>query len=142
MTGIVFFFRGLRAALALCTDVRFDVFSPVHNTLKHRFRERSFMLMRERRRRGAFCLVVALKGKAVDIDGSGCSGDQERKREDGKVEAGVSSRMHILGTLECSMHEFDGTPLAVETEGITDKITRCGRCISISVVHFVSFCRI
>ncbi|CAM9848266.1 unnamed protein product, partial [Scytosiphon promiscuus] len=45
-------------------DVRFDVFSPVHSTLKHRFRERSCLLMRERRRRGAFCLVAALEGPA------------------------------------------------------------------------------
>ncbi|CAM9342359.1 unnamed protein product, partial [Laminaria digitata] len=42
-------------------DVRFDVFSPVHSNLKRRFRKRSCVLMKERRRKGAFCLVAALE---------------------------------------------------------------------------------
>ncbi|CAN0449239.1 unnamed protein product, partial [Ectocarpus sp. 8 AP-2014] len=31
---------------------------------------------------------------------------------------------HVLGTLECSRHEFDGTPLAVEVEEQGAKIAR------------------
>lgn len=107
---------GLRVRLRVATlddyyaiaDVRFDVFSPVHSTLKHRFRERSCLLMTERRRRGAFCLVAVLEGA------------------DSAEEGGVTviTEEHVLGTLECSRHEFDGTPLAVKREAET--LARCG----------------
>lgn len=85
-------------------DVRFNVFSPVHSTLKHRFRERSCVLMTERRRRGAFCLVVVLE-----------RAENAEAERDGVV-TGVITEEHVLGTLECSRHEFDGTALEVEQE--------------------------
>ncbi|CAN0578302.1 unnamed protein product, partial [Ectocarpus sp. 12 AP-2014] len=115
-------------------DVRFDVFSPVHSTLKHRFRERSCLLMRERRRKGAFCLVAALDGPARAAAAAAAVAAADRaaasQREGGGVGLGADpaasaaasaletavSDGHVLGTLECSRHEFDGTPLAVEVE--------------------------
>lgn len=125
-------------------DVRFDVFSPVHSTLKHRFRERSCLLMRERRRRGAFCLVAALgesaraaAAAAVAADRGAANGEGERGQFDGEgggdVDVDVDvvntvgvSHDHVLGTLECSRHEFDGTPLEVQVEEGGAKIARWG----------------
>ncbi|CAN0489150.1 unnamed protein product, partial [Hapterophycus canaliculatus] len=106
--------------MALPPDVRFDVFSPVHSTLKHRFRERSCLLMRERRRRGAFCLVAALEGPAREAAAAaaaataaagaaaarGAGGGLPAEKATAAVEMEVSDD-HVLGTLECSRHEFD-----------------------------------
>ncbi|CAN0287559.1 unnamed protein product, partial [Ectocarpus sp. 4 AP-2014] len=122
-------------------DVRFDVFSPVHSTLKHRFRERSCLLMRERRRKGAFCLVAALDGPARAAAAAAVAAAERAaasQREGGGVGLGADpaasaaasaletavSDGHVLGTLECSRHEFDGTPLAVEVEEQGAKIAR------------------
>lgn len=79
--------------------------------------------MRERRLKGAFCLVVALESGAVaPSDGRG---DLEVQGELGEGE-GVTgmSNEHVLGTLECSRHEFDDTPLAMELESGPKKIER------------------
>eukprot|EP00903_Cladosiphon_okamuranus_P005588 g5560.t2 len=126
-------------------DVRFDVFSPVHSTLKHRFREKSCLLMRERRRRGAFCLVAALgdsaraSAAAAAADRGAAIGDGKRDRSDGEGGGDVDfdidvdvdvvntvevSHDHVLGTLECSRHEFDGTPLEVQVEEGGAKVAR------------------
>eukprot|EP00903_Cladosiphon_okamuranus_P005587 g5560.t1 len=125
--------------------VRFDVFSPVHSTLKHRFREKSCLLMRERRRRGAFCLVAALgdsaraSAAAAAADRGAAIGDGKRDRSDGEGGGDVDfdidvdvdvvntvevSHDHVLGTLECSRHEFDGTPLEVQVEEGGAKVAR------------------
>ncbi|CAM9732645.1 unnamed protein product [Discosporangium mesarthrocarpum] len=90
--------KGVRVRVAtpsdymLIADLRFSVFSPYHPDLRHRFRERSYVLMSERRRLGAFCLIAVL--------------DECPQGEDG-----VLSQEQVLGTLECSKHEFKGTAL-------------------------------
>lgn len=121
-------------------DVRFSVFSPVHNTLKHRFRERSCALMGERRRRGAFCLVAVLErlvrtaaasegGHADGESSSSTSGDGKEKQgeendlREKRVE--ILERRHVLGTLECSKHEFEHTPLEEEGRVEGGAIPRC-----------------
>lgn len=98
------------------------------------------MLMRERHLRGAFCLVAALKRDAT----TGYNEDRTGERERGEaVTDDVSTARYVVGTLECSRHEFDGTPLAVETEGEAGRIARCGMTmfldILIQYLHFTSF---
>lgn len=97
-------------------DVRFSVFSPVHITLKHRFRERSCVLIKERRRRGAFCIVAVEDSVAeppgpqdINVPAKGDDG-AGRKRQ-------PENNFRIWGTLECSKHEFEDTPLALEGDG-------------------------
>lgn len=117
--------------------------------------------MRERRRRGAFCLVAALEGPAREAAAAAASAtaaagaaaavtaaerDTARRGErvpaavpgsgeragGGRGEKGAAvatvemevSDDHVLGTLECSRHEFDGTPLAVDVEEGGAKISR------------------
>ena len=95
--------------------------------------------MRERRRRGAFCLVAALgesaraaAAAAAAADRGAASGRGEGVESDGggrgdvdvDVNAVEVSRDHVLGTLECSRHEFDGTPLEVKVEEGGAKIAR------------------
>lgn len=99
--------------------------------------------MRERRRKGAFCLVAALDGPARaaaaaasaaaaadraaasqrEGGGVGLGADPAASAVAAAVETAVSDG-HVLGTLECSRHEFDGTPLAVEVEEQGAKIAR------------------
>lgn len=84
------------------------------------------MVMRERRLRGSFCLVAALKR-----DATGYSEDRTGEKERGEaVTDDASPARYVVGTLECSRHEFDGTPLAVETEGEAGRIARCGMIMS------------
>lgn len=98
------------------------------------------MLMRERRRKGAFCLVAALEGSAraaaatvaaqaaADRDDIGGGRGETADGKGGGVvvdkAAEEVSDDHVLGTLECSRHEFDGTPLAVDVEDGGSKISR------------------
>lgn len=42
------------------------------------------------------------------------------------VNAVEVSHDHVLGTLECSRHEFDGTPLEVQVEEGGAKVARWG----------------
>lgn len=99
--------------------------------------------MRERRRKGAFCLVAALDGPARERakaaaaaaaadraaasqregGGVGLGADPAASAAAAAVETAVSDD-HVLGTLECSRHEFDGTPLVVEVEEQGAKIAR------------------
>ena len=99
--------------------------------------------MRERRRRGAFCLVAALEESATapaaaaaaadrgavsgrEKEGGGSDGDVDVDVGVGVgvVKTGEVSHDHVLGTLECSRHEFDGTPLEVQVEEGGAKIAR------------------
>lgn len=154
VAGEIFRFRVARLDEYLAiADVRFNVFSPVHTTLKHRFRERSRTLMGERRRRGAFCLVAVLErlaGAAAGSTADGRGGDDDAKqgsaangssghssscrrnsggsigeegpKDDDRMRE-VLEQQHVLGTLECSKHEFDNTPLA-EQGSVQEGIVR------------------
>lgn len=96
------------------------------------------MLMRERRRKGAFCLVAALEGPARAASASTAAADDRgaisgKRGETANGKGGdvvvdkaaeELSDDHVLGTLECSRHEFDGTPLAVDVEDGGSKISR------------------
>lgn len=143
VAGDIFHFRVARLDEYLAVaDVRFSVFSPVHATLKHRFRERSCTLMGERRRRGAFCLVAVLErlrgaaaagsttdgwgghddakqgsaangGRSSNSHNSGRSDGEDQKKGDDRMRE-VLEQQHVLGTLECSKHEFENTSLAEE----------------------------
>ena len=86
--------------------------------------------MRERQLRGAFCLVAAVKR-----DATGYNEDRTGERErDEAVTDDASPARYVVGTLECSRHEFDGTPLAVETEGEADRIARCGMIMFLDIL--------
>lgn len=86
--------------------------------------------MKERRERGAFCLVAVFEEDPVTAakeEAAGvreglveCEGQGQGQRTGAFVPEG-----HVLGTLECSRHEFDGTPLAVEMDKRETKIDRC-----------------
>lgn len=106
-------------------DVRFSVFSPVHMTLRQRFRERSCMLMKERRHRGAFCLVAV--SETIDVEFNAPKDkDEIAEGSDGRGKGlAVGRGTQILGTVECSKHEFEETPLALD-EGIS-------RCVSLNI---------
>eukprot|EP00752_Nemacystus_decipiens_P016311 g14587.t1 len=95
--------------------------------------------MRERRRRGAFCLVAALgesaraaAATAAAADRGAAGGSEAGVESGGEGGGGVDvdvdavevSHNHVLGTLECSRHEFDGTPLEVQVEEGGAKIAR------------------
>lgn len=97
--------------------------------------------MRERRRRGAFCLVAALgesaraaaaAAAAADRGAArGREGDEPDGEGGGDVDVDVVKTVevphdHVLGTLECSRHEFDGTPLEVQVEEGGAKVARWG----------------
>lgn len=100
--------------------------------------------MRERRRRGAFCLVAALgesaraaaaAAAAADRGAArGREGDEPDGEGGGDVDVDVVKTVevphdHVLGTLECSRHEFDGTPLEVQVEEGGAKVARWGGCM-------------
>lgn len=85
--------------------------------------------MKERRRKGAFCLVAALEEEG------GPGGSRGGKQEGGGggggggLKTGETAKKavpveQVLGTLECSRHEFDLTPLEVEVEEGAGKIAR------------------
>lgn len=103
--------------------------------------------MKERRRKGAFCLVAALEraATAVAATASGAASAEQGETADGErggvsvVEAAeVVSDDHVLGTLECSRHEFDGTPLAVDVEDGGSKISRWNRVRTVRI--YLSVC--
>lgn len=82
--------------------------------------------MKERRRKGAFCLVAALE----EVEGG--AGDSRGGKQEGGLGGGVKGETankavsveQVLGTLECSRHEFDLTPLEIKVENGGRKISR------------------
>lgn len=81
--------------------------------------------MKERREKGAFCLVAALEGG--DAAAAAAAADDRAGAYTSGGEGGDVTDVpngHVLATLECSTHEFQGTPLELEKEARIGKIAR------------------
>lgn len=83
--------------------------------------------MKERRYRGSFCLVaVSENSDAEGFDLLGAEGKAKIKDEGRGTEMARHGRRHeqVLGTLECSKHEFEETPLGLEGDEISRYASR------------------
>mmetsp|Transcript_7457 Transcript_7457/g.18976 ORF Transcript_7457/g.18976 Transcript_7457/m.18976 type:complete len:351 (-) Transcript_7457:432-1484(-) len=119
---------------ASIADLRLSVFTPYGDPVRQRYRVRAREKMIERRMKGATCIVarvdgeVARGGEAMATAGAAAamatlSGDPTSAAEakssamqwaqgtTGNEEGGSGSYDRIVGTLECSTHEFDRAPL-------------------------------
>lgn len=120
---------------ASIADLRLSVFTPYGDPVRQRYRVRAREKMIERRMKGATCIVarvdgeVAYGGEAMATAGAAAamatlSGDPTTAAEahfsamqwaqgtaGNKEDGGGSYDSPIVGTLECSTHEFDRAPL-------------------------------
>ena len=106
----------MKVRTALPTDdpaianLRLSVFSNFSPHLRHKYCQRSCEILNGRRMKGATCLV-AFVHQTVDRDG-----DWRRTRNDSNWNPNSHDRNNnddewVLGSAECSMHEFAGTEL-------------------------------
>eukprot|EP00559_Dactyliosolen_fragilissimus_P007938 CAMPEP_0184868276 /NCGR_PEP_ID=MMETSP0580-20130426/29814_1 /TAXON_ID=1118495 /ORGANISM="Dactyliosolen fragilissimus" /LENGTH=617 /DNA_ID=CAMNT_0027369061 /DNA_START=488 /DNA_END=2341 /DNA_ORIENTATION=- len=117
-------------------NLRLSVFSDFTPELRRKFCKRSCQVLNDRRLKGAVCLVAVVeKSKDSDLGNRMAYTSMDRKSTSGNIKKDDELEL-VLGSLECSTHEFDGTELGrqrpkgsllyITEVAVSPKARRCG----------------